>query len=311
MKIVDCGEQRSERWLAYRKTKCMASEVAAIMGKSPWTTVEDIFYEKLGLGKERVVNENMQRGIDLEPVALAMLNEKLGIEFKPCVVESTEHHHLGASLDGGYFPAEGTLYISPSNDDLDDLIDVLCTGSKLPSYIAEIKCGGEKSHSMTKHGVIPDHYLLQIQCQLLVTGADLCFFANYFDGDIAVVEVRPDEAMQAEIIEATREFWQRVQDLDPPEPKYVEREDQDWLIAVANLSTLQRDIKSLQDREAEAKARLIELSAGKSTKGYGMAVIHSVRAGTVDYSTLCEENKIDSAKYRKPATQVITVRKVK
>ncbi|MBP8675148.1 MAG: YqaJ viral recombinase family protein [Acetomicrobium sp.] len=296
MKIVDCGEQRSESWLAYRKTKCMASEVAAIMGKSPWTTVEDIFYEKLGLGKERVVNAAMQQGIDLEDTAREMLNAKLGVEFKPCVVESTEHNWLGCSLDGYY-----DWQIDPNRH------MKMLEGR----WICELKCGGEKGHSMTKHGVIPDYYLLQIQQQMLVTGADLCFFANYFDGDIAVVEVRPDHDMQAEIIEATREFWQRVQDLDPPEPKYVEREDQDWLIAVANLSTLQRDIKSLQDREAEAKARLIELSAGKSTKGYGMAVIHSVRAGTVDYSKLCAENKIDAAKYRKPAMQVVTVRKVK
>lgn len=310
MKIVDCGPQRSESWLQWRKGRVTASDVSAIMGKSPWTTAEDVFFEKLGLGKERVVNAAMQHGIDNESTALAMLSERVGVEFKPMVVEH-DTLPLGASLDGGYFPMEGVLYINPSNQQLDDLIDVLCTGSKLPSYIAEVKCTSEKSHSIVKHGIVPDHYLLQVQCQLLCSGADLCFFANYCDGDLAIIEVRPDPAMQAEIIEATQEFWRRVQELDPPEPKYVEREDSDWWIAVCALNEIQSQLKTLQDDEAQAKARLVELSAGKSTKGHGMAVIHSVRAGSVDYAKICAENNIDTAQYRKPATPIITVRKVK
>ena len=288
MKIVDCGPQRSETWKSYRRTKIMASEVAAIMGESPWQTAEDVFMEKLGLGKERVVSAAMQQGIDLESTALAMLNKMVGYEFKPCVVESVDHPHLGASLDGFYGEMEPFR------------------------AICEIKCVTSKKGLMDAiHGIVPKHYAIQMQTQLICSEADLCFYCVYFEGDIAVVEVRPDPEMQARIIDETKTFWERVQNLEPPEPKYVERDDQDWLIAVANLTALQRDIKLLQDRESEAKARLIELSDGKSTKGYGMGVIHSVRAGTVDYSKLCEENKIDAAKYRKEPTQVVTVRKVK
>lgn len=289
MRIVDCGPQRSENWLEWRKGRVTASDVSAIMGKNPWASAEDIFLEKIGLGKKRVVNANMQRGIDLESTALAMLNDRIGgADFKPLVVEH-ETLPLGASLDGYYRNCD-----------------------KSYSWIAEIKCpSSEKGLVEAKNGIVPEIYNLQIQCQLLCSESEMCFYCVYYEGEIAVVEVYPDPDMQAEIIEATKDFWRRVQELDPPEPKYVEREDHDWLLAVATLSDIQRQLKTLTEQEAEAKARLIELSAGKSTKGYGMGVIHSVRAGSVDYVSLCADHKIDTTKYKKPATQVVTVRKVK
>lgn len=288
MKIVDCGPQRSDSWKAYRRTKCMASEVAAIMGKSPWLSAEDVFFEKLGLGKERVVNAAMQHGIDNESTTLAMLNEKIGVEFKPCVVESEKHPWLGASLDG-YFSHHA-----------------------VGSWICEIKCpSSDKPLLEAKQEIIPEYYRIQIQVQMLCSEADLCFYCVYYQGEIAIVEVRPDPAMQAEIIEATKEFWERVQNLDPPVPKYVETQDEDWVQAATTLSEIQERIKKLQEQEDELKSILIQISAGKSTKGHGMAVIHSVRAGAIDYAKICAERNIDTAQYRKPATQVITVRKVK
>lgn len=301
MKIVEgkAGVQRSEDWLQWRKGRLMASEVAAIMGENPWSCAEDIFMEKLGLGKERVVNAAMQNGIDKEPLALAMLNERIrGAHFHPLVVEH-DTLPLGASLDG-YYKQEISI----------DKCGIDCDQSY--SWIAEIKCpSSQKGLIEAKDGIVPEIYKLQIQAQLLCSDSEMCFYCVYYEGEIAIVEVYPDLKMQKRIIDETKAFWERVQNLEPPEPKYIEREDQDWLIAVANLTALQRDIKLLQDRESEAKARLIELSNGKSTKGYGMGVIHSVRAGGVDYSKLCEENKIDCAKYRKEPTQVVTVRKVK
>lgn len=290
MKIVDCGPQRSESWKEWRKGRVTASDVSAIMGENPsgWATAEDVFMEKLGLGKERVVTAAMQNGIDLESTVVAMLNQKLGVEFKPCVVESETYPWLGASLDGGYFDNEPLR------------------------WICEIKCPMlERGFIEAKQGIVPKPYQLQIQTQLLVTGADLCFYCVYYQDEIAVVEVRPDEEMQKRIIEETKAFWERVQNLEPPEPKYVERQDEEWLKEVATLSEIQRQLKTLQDQESESKARLIQLSDGKSTKGYGMGVIHSIRAGAIDYAKICAERNIDCAKYRKEPTQVVTVRKVK
>lgn len=300
MKILTGPEsvQRSPEWLQWRKGRLMASEISAIMGENPsgWATAEDVFMDKLGLGKERVVTDAMQNGIDNEGTALAMLNEQLGVKFKPCVVESTEYPWLGASLDGY---AECVL------------VENIFPGLTL-KWIAETKCpASDRGLTEARNCIVPKSYQIQIQTQLICSGADICFYCVYFDGEIAVVEVRPDAEMQARIIDETKAFWERVQNLEPPEPKYIERDDQEWLIAVATLTELQRDIKKLQDRESEAKARLIELSAGKSTKGYGMGVIHSIRAGAIDYAKICAERNIDCAKYRKEPTQVVTVRKVK
>lgn len=289
MKIVEgeAGIQRTDAWLAYRKTKIFASEVAAIMGKSPWATAEDIFFEKLGLGKERVVTAAMQHGIDNESTALAMLNRLEERNFVPLVVESVDYPWLGASLDGFYNDME------PYRE------------------IAEIKCVSTRKGLMDAlEGIVPEVYKIQIQAQLICSGADICLYTVYFEDKISVVRVEPDPAMQAEIIEATKQFWERVQNLDPPEPKYVEKTNTEWMLATLHLEEVQKTIKELQDKESILKENLVMQSEGKSSKGYGYAVIHSARAGAIDYAKICAERNIDTTQYRKPATQVVTVRKV-
>lgn len=297
MKILEGygAEQGSSEWKSWRKQHITSSEIPIIMGISPWRTAEQLFYEKLGLGEEQVASEKMLRGIRLEPIAREMLSERIGVVFNPMVVESDEFPWLGASLDGCSLNHLSGTILNPT------------------FRICEIKTGGEESKDKAKAGIIPEYYLVQIQFQLMITNADLCFYAFYDDSDdsLEVIEVRPDPDMQERILEAAKEFWRRLQDLDPPEPKYEEKEDVIWQSTSWELAKVQEKIKELKEDEEILKERLVQLSQGRCCKGYGYGVVHSVRQGSVDYNRIVTDWQIDIAKYRKEPTQVVTVRKMK
>lgn len=48
-KVVDISNLSREDWLEYRKKGIGGSDVAAIMGISPFATIRDLFYNKTGV----------------------------------------------------------------------------------------------------------------------------------------------------------------------------------------------------------------------------------------------------------------------
>ena len=68
-------------------------------------------------------------------------------------------------------------------------------------------------------GVVPNHYVPQVQHQLLVTGCPRLWYVSYsvakrFGGpevpSLAIVEVEPDAEVQGALLEAEEKFWARV-----------------------------------------------------------------------------------------------------
>ena len=52
-KVVDISNLSREDWLEYRKKGIGGSDVAAIMGISPFATIRDLFYNKTGVQPDR------------------------------------------------------------------------------------------------------------------------------------------------------------------------------------------------------------------------------------------------------------------
>lgn len=291
MKIIEL-EQGTPEWLQWRRNHITASDMAAIMGKSPWKTQEQLFYEKLGLGEPQIETQAMKRGKELESIARQKLNERMretNTNFLPTCTESVTWPYLAASLDG------------------------FCDAMAPYFRICEIKTGNAEAKEKAKAGIIPEHYRIQIETQLLVSEADLCYYAFYDDADdsLEVIEVRPDLDLQVRILEAANEFWERLQNLDPPEPRYEEKQDDRWQAICDRLEKTQIQLAFLQQEEKMLKEDLVKESRGRCCKGYGYGVVHSVRQGSVDYKKVVEDYHVDEAKYRKEPTQVVTVRKMK
>lgn len=272
-------EQGSQEWLSWRKTVITATEASIIMGNNPWETLYRCWQRKLGLIEEKVSNDAMERGKRLEPEARAQFNERYCLDMVPMVVESTEFDFLGASLDG----------ISP-------------TGNTL----LEIKCGGAKLHAMAKNQEIPEYYLDQIQHQLLVTGAERCFYYSYDGTDGISIEVLPDPKFKEDFMPKARAFWKCVAFAEPPalqDRDYKDMSDSlDWQTYAREYKKLCEQIKNLEEVKDSYRKEILNLCGNESCLGEGIKVMKTIMKGRVDYDAIPEIKDIDLDKYRKKPT---------
>lgn len=278
MKIINL-EQGTPEWLSWRKTVITATDASAIMGVNPWVTPYKCWQRKLGLIEEQKSNDAMQRGQRLEPEARAQFIERYGIEMTPMVVESSEFDFLGASLDGI---------------------------SQFRRFILEIKCGGTKLHDMASQGIIPEYYTHQMQHQLLVTGAEKCFYYSYNGKDGICLEVFPDPKFIESFMPKAREFWKSIAFFDPPplQPSdYKNMSDSlDWQEYAKMYQETVATIKGLEDKKDYLRRKLIELCSDQSCSGHGLKVMKTMMKGRVAYDEIPEIKDLDLEQYRKSST---------
>jgi len=187
MKIIELL-QGSTQWHEFRRLHIGASESAAILGLSIYKTPLKVWEEKV-LGWMEPMNANMQRGVELEPLARACFELQTGIKVKPMVAECEIMPFISASFDGV---------------------------SEDRKTIIEIKCG-RSSHRLAKNNVIPDYYKCQLQHQMYISGLEMIFYYS-FDGQegITIIEER-DEKFISKMLEKYLEFWNCVANSTPPE----------------------------------------------------------------------------------------------
>jgi putative phage-type endonuclease len=272
-------EQGSQEWLSWRKTVITATDASIIMGNNPWDTPYKCWQRKLGLIEEKASNDAMERGKRLEPEARAKFIESHGIEMNPVVVESTEFDFLGASLDGI---------------------------TELGGTLLEIKCGGAKLHDMAARGEIPAYYQDQMQHQLLVTGADRCFYYSYNGTDGISIEVFPDPEYRDKFIPKAREFWKCVALNEPPALQDADYKDMSvqprWGIMAREYRRINEEIKKLEQEKEDIRKELIIVCEDQSCLGDGIKVMKTLVRGRVDYDAIPEIKGIDLDKYRKSST---------
>lgn len=277
MKIIEV-EQGTDAWLSWRKTVITATDCPAILGSSPWQTAYKCWQRKLGLIDEQKSNEAMERGKRLEPEARALFIKEHNVDMKAAVVESSEFEFLGASLDG----------LSSCN-----------------KFILEIKCGGVKLHDMAIAGKIPDYYMDQMQHQLLVTGAEMCYYYSYNGKEGICIEVKPDPEFKDKFLAKARAFWKSIAFFEPPalqDQDFINMNDNlDWQEYARLYQETDASIKALEDKKDYLRKKLIELCADQSCIGKGLKVMKTIMKGRVAYDEIPEIREIDLDKYRKDA----------
>jgi putative phage-type endonuclease len=275
MKIIPL-EQGSQAWLDWRKTVITATDCPAILGSSPWTTAYKCWQRKLELVEDIKSNEAMERGKRLEPQARASFVERYGFNMEPAVVESSEYDFLGASLDG----------ISSSG-----------------RTILEIKCGGSKLHTMAAIGRIPDYYMHQMQHQLLVTGAEKCYYYSYDGKNGICIEVLPDPEFVDKFMPKARAFWKGIAFFEPPaleDRDYRNMNDSlDWNQYTKMYREVSDSLKVLEEKKDYLRKQIINLCADQSCFGNGIKVVKAITKGRIDYEQIPEIKDLDLNKYRK------------
>lgn len=268
-------KQNTPQWLALRQNFIGASDAPTILGLNPYKTIHELWEEKLGLRSAPTTNAAMQRGKDLEPVALEEFCATLAMEFEPCIVFHPTIPFMMCSLDGRTLDQE---------------------------YIVEIKCPGKADHQLALSGKVPPKYFPQLQHQLAVTGLKFAYYYS-FDGEKGViVKVNRDDDYIENLIEKEREFWECVETLTAPKCPFQVNETDEWKSTAEKYLEVQFERLRLEKMEALYKEQLIAYAEDKETKGAGIKLVKEVRKGALEYDKIPQLEGIDLDQFRKPPT---------
>lgn len=268
-------EQGSKEWHDYRKNKVGASEISYLFNINPFCKAEDQTMYLLGLklGFNTIFQSAaMRAGNDNESRIVKAVEEKYGIVTQPLVAHKG---NVSASFDG----------ITLDHD-----------------IVVEVKYSAGTYNFVKEKGFAPPHYELQVQQQLLVSGAEKAIFAAMHPetGDVAFSEIFAKEELYGKIISAVDEFFELYK-RDWKEEDFVgERDDLDWLQAVQEYKealALEEAAKAAKDK---AKKELLQLAGGVRSSGAGCTVYQVKGRESIDYKKIVLDNKIKvDDKYKK------------
>lgn len=243
---------RSE-WLDWRRRGIGASDVAMLLGISPWGGPWDLWMAKVH-GFDGPDRPELAMGRAIEPLVLAWAAEELECRLEP----------------GERLEERGPLRGTP-----DGFLSPWRTGERagIEAKTARYPDGWGEAGS----DEIPAHYLAQVRAYLALSGLQTWIVAVWFLGNYQrrLYVVEADAEHQRQIREAAAAWWQRhvVEGAEPP----VDGSDacRDWLVgqsptardeiraATGDEELLARDVhaaeqaaKSLEAEAARARNRL-------------------------------------------------------
>ncbi len=274
--------QRSESWLELRRKFIGSSDVAALLGVSPWKTIFDVWQEKCGTDTiEPVKNPWMQRGIDLEDEALRAFELATGFLMSPAVLFSEKHPFMMASLDGLSIDGDAAV---------------------------ELKCPGEKDHLHCVYVGIPEKYTPQLQHQIEVTGLDKIYYMSYrpeHPTAISIREVPRDQAYIDKLIEVERRFYEghMLTGIPPANDRQIKTIDSSaWKSLSDEYMRLDRQMKENEKRKEEIKDLLLEISGAENAQGNGITLQKIERKGMINYQNIPILKTMNLEEFRKPST---------
>jgi putative phage-type endonuclease len=191
---IVCSVDDRDEWLRQRRTGIGASEIAAVCGCSPWNSPFSMWAHKTGQVPEKDQSEPMRWGQLLEPVIMAEYAVRSGRTAgrHGLMLRSKEYPWALATLDG----------------------ETAVEGQN--PWPLEIKNASAYVADEWKSGP-PEHYMLQIQQQALVTGANVVTSACLLGGNRLVwCDVPRDERLIQKIIYHGEEMWSRIVNKNPP-----------------------------------------------------------------------------------------------
>lgn len=263
--------QGSEKWLEFRKTKIMASDIPIILGISPYNTPYGLWLEKTGRKGPKKATQAMTYGLAKEDAGRQIAAAELGVVFKPQVVESDSAPIAAASLDGLSFDLSQAVEIKVVN--------------KLDWQEIAITYEPLKFHYM------------QIQWQLYVTGLNVinCIYLNPMDDNYLILGIKRDENAIKECRLAAVDFYDCIINNTPPEIKEEDRiyiEDKEFHLLEDKYIEAVAVLEAAEERVKELRLKLIDLTDDGNVEGKRLTITKTFRKGNVDYKAYLNDKNI-------------------
>lgn len=216
-------------WLAARRTGIGASDIAMVLGLSPYGSPFSLYWDKIAPGDDQD-NDLMATGRHLEPsIADWWATENPGGQVATTGMwRSQERPWQLATPDRIIYPTCGAC-------NGDGHVDVVMIGPE------RLTCMGCNGHGFNRDGhpvavleckwaayswdgwgepgtnEIPIHYACQVQWQMDVMGVDTAYVAALGPGGFREYTVHRDGADINVLREHGRRFWERIQTGDAPD----------------------------------------------------------------------------------------------
>jgi putative phage-type endonuclease len=235
-------------WLEERRKGIGGSDVAAIMGLSPWKTAYQVYREKRKEVEDWQGNSITDWGKRMEPAIRQWYSDQTGrdVRLPDKIMYHPKHPFMLASLDG--FTDDGR--------------------------VVEIKTARSgKNWGEPETNQIPDYYAVQVHHYMTITGFQVADIpVSIAGGSPSLYVVEADKEISEMIIEACAKFWERVQSGNPPDPvtyadavaRFGSLKAEGALIAseedlgrIHELRDTREIIKGLEDKEEELRGKII------------------------------------------------------
>lgn len=274
--------QQTPEWHEMRSNRIGSSDAPKIMGVSPYGTAFQLWQEKLGLVPPRSTNYGMKKGLEMEDPARKQLEKLTGLFFLPDVRVHQEHEWMMSSIDA----------IDPEG-----------------KHGAEIKWSSLEDHNLALAGGIPDKYFPQVQHHMEVYELEMMFYFSYTEHSSALVKIFRDDKYIKDLLKKEKEFWDRMQEFDPPplcEKDYEQKDDENWQMIASEWLDLKRQMKELEfleEKEKKLRQQLISLAGHRNAIGAGVKLSKVISKGRVDYDSIPLLKEVNLDDYRKSPTE--------
>lgn len=230
-----------------------SSEIAAVLGLSPFLDPWELWARKAGLIGPRLADDRMRGGTHLQRGIANWFGERMGAEVtwwdKPCRHPQRKWQRASA----------------------DAFVRLNLGGSLLEVKNIALDQAGEWSRDVANEEGVPDHYAVQAHWQMSVYGVGTCWIAALVAGnDLRVYELHYDPQVERDLVRAGERFWFDHVVANVPPPMGPSRAAHAWLGRKyprqrENLRRAEeREINLLEDY-ARVRAELKPLTERKQT----------------------------------------------
>jgi len=294
MKIVNI-RQGTPEWLAWRDRGVSASDIATILGLSPYKSPWRLWAERAGVVAPEDLSGNIfvAHGKRCEPALRRWFEEKHGTMLFPACAESGEIEFLRASFDGLTDDEVPVELKAPSDAVFDEVVALREDSPAYRLYCCQVQaqiCVSGKDHGYLVFGRVVEH------------GAELVV-------DQAIeFKVPRDDAFIADMVAKASAFLQSVKDRkepqkDPARDLYapVSEEDKaawqkaasEFKAADAAIEARKAEIAKLEaDKDAAKKRMLALMGTFAQADSCGIAITRYLQRGTVKYDALLKDKGI-------------------
>ena len=202
IEVVDTSTLSEEDWLTYRRQGLGGSDIAALMGVSPFATTRDLFYDKRGI-KPMIEEETnwvaKEVGHRLEELVAKIFSFKTG--FKVFAVRKLFRHpaypFMQANVDFFVELPDGSI------------------------AILECKTSNYNCQDKWENGAVPINYEWQCRHYMCVMNIDRAYIACLFgnnENEFVYRKIERDIDVELDMIEMEENFWNEnvVKGVEPP-----------------------------------------------------------------------------------------------